>query len=38
LLAVAAEIGLPGCGDHYYVSVRHNVTGDGVVLDITGWR
>jgi hypothetical protein len=25
-------------GDHFYVSVQHNVTGHGVVLDITGWR
>jgi secreted PhoX family phosphatase len=25
-------------GDHYYVSIQHNVTGHGVVLDITGWR
>lgn len=26
-----------GTGRHYYVSVQHNVTGHGVVLDITGW-
>jgi Alkaline phosphatase PhoX len=25
-------------GRHFYVSVQHNVTGHGVVLDITGWR
>ena len=25
-------------GDHFYVSVQHNITGHGVVLDITGWR
>ena len=25
-------------GEHFYVSVQHNVTGHGVVLDITGWR
>jgi hypothetical protein len=25
-------------GEHYYVSIQHNVTGHGVVLDITGWR
>ena len=25
-------------GNHYYVSIQHNVTGHGVVLDITGWR
>jgi secreted PhoX family phosphatase len=25
-------------GDHFYVSVQHNKTGFGVVLDITGWR
>ena len=25
-------------GDHYYVSIQHNVTGHGVILDITGWR
>jgi len=27
-----------GFGRHFYVSVQHNVTGHGVVLDITGWR
>ena len=26
-----------GTGRHYYVSVQHNVTGHGVVLDIVGW-
>jgi hypothetical protein len=25
-------------GKHFYVSVQHNVTGFGVVLDITGWK
>jgi uncharacterized protein DUF839 len=25
-------------GEHYYVSIQHNITGHGVVLDITGWR
>jgi hypothetical protein len=25
-------------GTHYWVSVQHNVTGHGVVLEITGWR
>jgi hypothetical protein len=25
-------------GAHFYVSIQHNVTGHGVVLDITGWR
>ena len=25
-------------GKHFYVSVQHNVTGKGVILDITGWR
>jgi uncharacterized protein DUF839 len=25
-------------GDHFYVSVQHNASGHGVVLDITGWR
>ena len=25
-------------GDHYYVSVQHNVTGHGVILEISGWR
>lgn len=25
-------------GRHFYVSVQHNVTGHGVVLDITGWK
>ncbi len=25
-------------GKHFYVSVQHNVTGNGVILDITGWR
>jgi len=25
-------------GDHFIVSVQHNATGHGVILDITGWR
>jgi secreted PhoX family phosphatase len=25
-------------GSHFYVSVQHNVTGHGVILDITGWK
>ncbi|GAO03808.1 hypothetical protein [Anaeromyxobacter sp. PSR-1] len=25
-------------GTHFYVSVQHNVTGHGVILDVTGWR
>jgi secreted PhoX family phosphatase len=25
-------------GEHFYVSVQHNVSGAGVILDITGWR
>jgi secreted PhoX family phosphatase len=25
-------------GRHFYVSIQHNKTGFGVVLDITGWR
>jgi hypothetical protein len=25
-------------GNHFYVSVQHNITGHGVILDITGWR
>jgi secreted PhoX family phosphatase len=24
-------------GKHYYFSVQHNVTGHGVILDVTGW-
>jgi hypothetical protein len=27
-----------GPGDRYRVSVQHNVTGHGVVLEITGWK
>jgi secreted PhoX family phosphatase len=27
-----------GGGNHFYVSVQHNVTGHGVILDIYGWR
>jgi len=27
-----------GLGDRYWVSVQHNVTGHGVVLEITGWK
>lgn len=25
-------------GKHFYVSVQHNVTGHGVILEITGWK
>lgn len=25
-------------GKHFYVSIQHNITGKGVVLDVTGWR
>ena len=25
-------------GKHFYVSVQHNMTGKGVILDITGWK
>jgi secreted PhoX family phosphatase len=25
-------------GKHFYVSVQHNISGKGVVLDITGWK
>jgi secreted PhoX family phosphatase len=25
-------------GTHFYVSVQHNMTGHGVILDITGWK
>ncbi|MGH8499370.1 MAG: hypothetical protein ACRERV_11280 [Methylococcales bacterium] len=25
-------------GGHFFVSVQHNVTGHGVILDITGWK
>jgi Alkaline phosphatase PhoX len=25
-------------GNHFYVSVQHNISGHGVILDITGWR
>ena len=25
-------------GKHFYVSVQHNVTGKGTILDITGWE
>jgi secreted PhoX family phosphatase len=25
-------------GNHFYVSVQHNVTGHGVILDIYGWH
>jgi secreted PhoX family phosphatase len=25
-------------GAHYYVSIQHNVTGHGVILDVTGWH
>ena len=25
-------------GQHYYVSIQHNSSGAGIVLDVTGWR
>ena len=25
-------------GTHYYVSIQHNITGHGVILDVYGWR
>lgn len=25
-------------GTHFYVSIQHNLTGHGVILDITGWK
>jgi secreted PhoX family phosphatase len=25
-------------GAHFYVSIQHNLTGHGVILDITGWK
>lgn len=25
-------------GSHYYVSIQHNITGHGVILDVSGWR
>jgi len=25
-------------GTRFYVSVQHNVTGHGVILEISGWR
>jgi hypothetical protein len=25
-------------GKHFYVSIQHNVTGTGTILDITGWK
>ncbi len=25
-------------GKHFFVSVQHNVTGHGIILDITGWK
>jgi len=27
-----------GPGDRYWISIQHNVTGHGVVLEITGWK
>jgi secreted PhoX family phosphatase len=27
-----------GTGTHLFVSIQHNMTGDGVILDITGWK
>jgi hypothetical protein len=29
---------LDASGRHFYVSVQHNVTGFGVILDITSWE
>ena len=25
-------------GDHFFVSVQHNISGSGTILDITGWK
>lgn len=25
-------------GRHFYVSVQHNISGSGTILDITGWK
>jgi secreted PhoX family phosphatase len=25
-------------GRHFYVSVQHNITGEGAIVDITGWK
>jgi hypothetical protein len=25
-------------GRHFYISVQHNISGHGVILDITGWK
>ena len=25
-------------GTHYYVSIQHNSSGFGTILDITGWK
>jgi len=27
-----------GNGKHYYVSIQHNITGHGVILDVSGWN
>jgi hypothetical protein len=27
-----------GSGKHYYLSIQHNITGHGVILDVSGWR
>jgi hypothetical protein len=27
-----------GSGTHFYVSIQHNITGHGVILDVYGWR
>jgi secreted PhoX family phosphatase len=27
-----------GSGRHYYVSIQHNITGHGVILEVSGWR
>jgi len=25
-------------GEHFYLSIQHNVTGHGIILDVTGWN
>ena len=27
-----------GTGEHFFVSVQHNISGKGLILDITGWK
>jgi hypothetical protein len=37
--AVAFEgIGILPSGKHFYVSIQHNKSAHGVILDVTGWR